>query len=105
MAKALLLVDFEEEWRNTGSDYYLGKFSDKVKKARQLLSACRQKGVTVIFTRHIEPGSTTAFAEGSKNVEILDELKPLEREGHCKEQDKSVLWDGFGNLPSRQECR
>lgn len=80
MVKALILIDFEEEWRNKKSDYYLGEFKNKIENAKRLLKTCRENGITIIFTRHIEPDPTPAFAKGTKNIEIINELKPLPNE-------------------------
>ena len=76
MARALIVVDFEEEWRTKGSDYYLGEFGERITNTRKLIAGARRAGIQVLFTRHIEPGSTTAFAKGSPGVAILTELEP-----------------------------
>ncbi|MEM3278209.1 MAG: isochorismatase family cysteine hydrolase [Thermoplasmata archaeon] len=78
--KCLLLIDFEEEWQNRDSKYYLGDFSDRLKNARRLLDAFREKDLMVIFTKHITPDSKTSFVPGSKNVKIIEYLKPLNKE-------------------------
>lgn len=78
--KCLLLVDFQEEWRNRESKYYLGDFSSRIKNAKKLIKAFRKKGLTVIYTRHISQGNDDSFVEGSKNAEIIEELKPLREE-------------------------
>jgi ureidoacrylate peracid hydrolase len=78
--KGILLIDFEEEWRNKDSEYYLGDFTKKIRNAKRLLNAFRQKKLTIVFTRHITLGSKTAFVKGSKNVTIIEELKPLNDE-------------------------
>jgi len=74
MAPVLLLVDFQEEWRDRKSDYYLGQFKAQLHNAASLLEHFHKNNWPVIFTRHVEVGSTTAFAEGSKRAQITPEL-------------------------------
>jgi len=73
-SKALILVDFENEWTDKSSDYFVGDISDLIKKTNKLIDFCRAKGYKIIFTTHIEKGSDSVFAENSKNVEIIKEL-------------------------------
>ena len=74
MDKALLLIDFENEWVDESSDYYVGDISAVISKANNLLKYCRENGYKIIFTRHIEKESTKEFAPGSKNVEIISDI-------------------------------
>lgn len=74
MDKALILVDFEKEWLDNDSDYFVGDISEALEKTNRLIDFCRQNGYKIIYTVHIEEGSEGAFAEGSKNVEIIDGL-------------------------------
>ena len=74
-SKALILVDFENEWTDKGSDYFVGDISDLIKKTNRLIDFCRKNNYKIIFTTHIEKDSNEAFAENSKNVEIIKELR------------------------------
>jgi len=78
--KALILVDYENEWTNKNSDYYVGDISEVIKKTNMLIDYCRKKGYKIIFTTHIEKESDDAFSENSENVRIITEL-------HKKEPD------------------
>lgn len=69
--KALILVDFEKEWINEESDYYVGDITKMVEKTNQLIDFCRKKGYKIIFTRHVEKGSEGAFAENSENTKLI----------------------------------
>ena len=80
MNKLALIIDFQEEWRNKNSDYYLGDFSEKIANAKLLVEFCRAKNIPVIYTRHVTPGSTTAFVDGSSNIEIVQELAPTKHD-------------------------
>lgn len=75
MPPALLIIDFQEEWRDKKSDYYLGQFKTQLRNASLLVEYFHREKWPVIFTRHVESGSTTAFAEGTKNTQIASELK------------------------------
>lgn len=69
--KALILVDFENEWMDKKSDYYVGDISNVIGKVNRLIGYCRKNSYKIIFTAHVEKGSESAFAKGSKNVEII----------------------------------
>jgi len=73
-SKALILVDFENEWTDKSSDYFVGDVSDLIKKTNKLIDYCRKNGYKIIFTTHVEKDSDSAFAPNSKNVEIIKEL-------------------------------
>lgn len=75
MPATLLVVDFQEEWRDKKSDYYLGQFKAQLRNARLLVDYFHEKKWSVIFTRHVEISSTTAFAEGAKGTQIASDLK------------------------------
>ena len=81
-SKALILVDFENEWIDKKSDYYVGNISDIIKKTNRLIDYCRAKGYKIIFIRHVEEDSK-AFAENSENTKIISKL-------HKTKQDKTV---------------
>ena len=72
--KALLLVDFEKEWINPDSEYYVGDISEEIEKVNKLIDFCREQGYKIIFTTHVEEDSEGAFMEGTENVEIISEL-------------------------------
>ena len=74
MSTAVILVDFQKEWTDKNSEYYVGDVSDVIKRTNRLIDFCRTKDYKIIFTRHIEKDSKDAFAEGSDNVEIIPDL-------------------------------
>jgi len=73
--KALILVDFEKEWVDQKSNYFVGNISPVIKKVNRLIKFCRQQQYKIIFTKHIEKDSLNAFTKGSKNVEFIDEIE------------------------------
>lgn len=81
---ALILVDFEQEWIDKNSEYYVGDLTQVIEKVNKLIDFCREKGYKIIFTRHIERESTGAFAKGSRGVELIPEL-------HKKENDILII--------------
>jgi len=72
--KALVLIDFEKEWIDKTSEYYVGDISPTIKRVNQLIDFCRKKGYKIIFTVHIGGDSDKAFAPHSKNVQLIDSL-------------------------------
>jgi ureidoacrylate peracid hydrolase len=78
--KALILVDYENEWTDKNSEYYVGDLSELIIRTNKLIDFCRKKNYKIIFTTHIEKESKEAFAPGSKNVEIIKTLD-------CKKSD------------------
>ena len=72
--KALILVDFENEWVNKNSDYYVGDISEVIAKVNKLIDECRKNGFKIIFTRHIEKDSNDAFAPNSKHIKLIKGL-------------------------------
>jgi len=81
-SKALILVDFEKEWTDKSSDYFVGDIYDLIKKTNKLIDFCRKNNYKIIFTTHIEKNSGGEFAENSENIEIIDEIN---------KQDSDVL--------------
>jgi ureidoacrylate peracid hydrolase len=73
-AKALLIVDWEKEWVNPRSEYFVGDLAGATKKINKLIAFCRDNGYKIIFIKHVEKDSKNAFAENSKNVEFIDGL-------------------------------
>jgi len=73
-SKALIIVDFEKEWTDKSSDYFVGDISDLIGRTNKLIDFCRKNDYKIIFTTHIEKDSDEAFAENSENVEIIDEV-------------------------------
>jgi len=81
-SKALILVDFEKEWTDKNSDYFVGDISNLIEKTNKLLDYCRNNNYKIIFITHIEKESDEAFAENSEKIEIIDEIN---------KQDSDVL--------------
>jgi nicotinamidase-related amidase len=47
--KTLLLVDFQNEWADRDSDYYVGDLSDVVGRVNRLIGFCRRAGYAITF--------------------------------------------------------
>ncbi len=69
--KALILVDFENEWIATDSPYFLGDLSTLIAKTNQLIDYCRKQKMKIIFIRHVEKESKEVFVENSLKTEII----------------------------------
>ena len=74
MTKALLLIDFENEWIDKDSEYYVGDISKVLDKTNDLIDYCRKSNYKIIFTNHIEKDSTKAFAPNSASIQIIKNL-------------------------------
>ena len=72
--KTLLLVDFQNEWVDKSSDYYVGDITEVIKRANKLIEFCRGNGFKIIFTRHIEEDSEGPFKEGTPSSELIADL-------------------------------
>ncbi len=81
--KALILIDFEREWMDAKSDYYVGDISAVLQKTNQLLDFCRSKKYKIIFTQHVEKDSDGAFKENSAGTKIIPAL-------HMKDTDMLI---------------
>jgi nicotinamidase-related amidase len=92
MAPTLLLIDFQEEWRNKNSKYYLGNFEAKIINASQLLDHFHRNNWPVVITRHVEPGSADAFAEGTQRSEVISDLKVAESDRTIKKNRISPFY-------------
>jgi nicotinamidase-related amidase len=55
-------------------DLIIGDISSLVKKTNKLIDLCRERGYKIIFITHIEEDSDSAFAPGSKNIQIIKEV-------------------------------
>ena len=74
-SKALIIVDYQKEWMDKSSQYFVGDISSAIAETNQLIEYCRKKGYKIIFTKHIEPDSEKAFSEQSDNTNIIDDIK------------------------------
>jgi nicotinamidase-related amidase len=83
-SKALVLVDFENEWIDKNSGYFVGNISAVINRTNKLIDFCRANGFKIIFTTHVEKGSGKEFAENSDNVKIISAL-------HRKDSDVLII--------------
>lgn len=74
---ALILIDFQNEWVDKSSDYYVEDISQIIEKTNKLIDFARKNEWQVIFTKHIEKDSKKEFAPGSKNIEIIDSVNKM----------------------------
>jgi ureidoacrylate peracid hydrolase len=74
LSKALILVDFENEWIDPKSAEYIGDISKVIKKTNSLLTFCRKKDFRIIFTRHVEKDSKGVWSEKSSGTKLINEL-------------------------------
>jgi len=73
--KTLLLVDYENEWMDPNSEYFIGDLTEVINKTNQLIIWARGKGYKIIFTLHEELDSETAFRPNSPNTQLIQEIQ------------------------------
>lgn len=74
MSKALILVDFEKEWMDKNSDYFVDDISKIINKVNKLIDFCRKNNYKIIFTRHVEKDSEDAFRGNSENTKLIEAI-------------------------------
>ena len=70
MTSALFIVDYENEWLDKSSEYFVGDISHKISNLNKLIKHCRNKKMQVIFVSHIEPEGNF-FKEETSAVDII----------------------------------
>lgn len=58
---ALVLIDFQSEWTNPESEYYVGDMTEVIAKVNYLIDHCRARGYKIIRTKHRESDSIEYF--------------------------------------------
>lgn len=74
LKKALILVDWQQQWLDKSSNYYVGEIAEIINRTNQLIEYCRARDYKIIFIQHIEADSTEEFAPDSKNIELIPSL-------------------------------
>ena len=74
ISKALLLVDFQNEWVSEFSAYYVGDIKEVIHKVKSLIDYAKEEKMKVVFTQHIDHESNGAFAKDSHGIQIIQAL-------------------------------
>ena len=74
MANALVIIDYQKEFINSDSGYFVGDVNEKIEKLNKLIKSFRDQNFPIIFTAHIDPESEDEFKEGTESVEIIEDL-------------------------------
>ncbi|HMS91403.1 MAG TPA: isochorismatase family cysteine hydrolase [Candidatus Absconditabacterales bacterium] len=69
---ALVLIDFQEEWTNPQSEYYIGDIQEVIAKVNYLIDHCRTRGYKIIFTKHREIDALDYFGPETKFIPLLN---------------------------------
>ncbi|MHC1716326.1 MAG: cysteine hydrolase family protein [Candidatus Dojkabacteria bacterium] len=73
--KALLVIDWQKEYIDNQSEYYVSSdLQTKTKTLNELVEKCRQNNFLVIFVKHNETEGKN-FLLGSQNVELIESLQ------------------------------
>lgn len=74
MNTALIIVDWQKEWINKDSPYYIGSnLAQETTQINKLIKWARHNNHKVIFMRHIET-EEDAFKENTKGAELISSL-------------------------------
>lgn len=71
MSRVLIVVDYQNEWVDKNSEYFVGDVSEKIEKLNELISRSRASSIPIIFTVHVEQDSQEEFAEETSKVEVI----------------------------------
>jgi len=69
--KTLILVDFQNEWINPESNYFVWNISWVIKKVNVLINFARKNKYRIIFTQHVEKDSEDSFVPWSNSSLIM----------------------------------
>lgn len=72
--RALILVDFENEWIDPASSNFIGDISGVLDKTNKLIDWARANNYKVIFTIHEELDSEKEFIPNSNNTRLISAL-------------------------------
>lgn len=106
---ALLLIDLQNDFVEPGAPLETAMAYKSLPKLKELMAFCRQKGITLIYTRHahdedgsdmglfkdIYPGlgQRQALIEGQRGAEIYQELAPQEGDIVVRKQRYSAFFE------------
>ncbi len=72
--KALLIIDWQKEYINSSSDYFVNSTLDnETEKLNSLVEKCRKENTLVIFVKHNETEGNN-FLHGSENSELIESV-------------------------------
>lgn len=74
MKKALIVIDYQKEFIDQSSDYFVGDVSKKIENLNKLIKKYRDENVPIIFTAHIDKEGEDEFKQGSEGAEIINDL-------------------------------
>ena len=69
---ALVLIDYQTEWRDPESEFYVGDLVEIVDKVNFLIDFCKARGYKIILTKHVQPESPDSFGP---TTQLIPELK------------------------------
>ncbi|MCK9368470.1 cysteine hydrolase [Candidatus Dojkabacteria bacterium] len=73
--KALLVIDWQKEYIDKQSDYYVDSdLKSETKNLNELIQKCRKNSFLIVFMRHNETVGKN-FLQGSANANLIEELQ------------------------------
>lgn len=92
MSKALLIIDWEKEWINPNSEYYIGSsISTETESINKLIQYARSNDYKVIFVKHVEPEGD-AFKDNDTSTDFIDGLDVKETDVVIKKNKISSFY-------------
>ena len=92
MARAVIVVDVQNQWAAKDTDYYILGFEDLVEDINDLIEFCREDGDMIIFTQHVETDSEV-FQEGTASSQLASTLKRAQTDKVVRKETISPFLD------------
>lgn len=78
MSKALVIIDWQNEWTNPTSEYYIGSdLAAETSKTNELIDLARNNGCKIVFVKHHE-NEGDAFRDSSGGTDLVKNLDARE---------------------------
>ncbi|GAB7386285.1 cysteine hydrolase [Bacillaceae bacterium] len=106
---ALLVIDMQNDFVRPGAPMYVPMAYEMLPNLKKLIKACREKGVTIIYTAHVHRkdrgdmglmadfwapiNNQTALVDGTEGVEIFQEIAPQEGDLLIKKHRYSAFYN------------
>jgi nicotinamidase-related amidase len=90
--KSLIIVDWEKEWINVNSEYYIGSdLNEYTNRINRLIDISRSKNFKIIFIKHLEQ-TGDSFQKDSENSEFISGLSISEEDTIIKKYKISPFY-------------
>lgn len=92
MSKALLIIDWEKEWINPNSEYYIGSnLATETESINKVIQYARANDYKVLFVKHVE-SEGDAFKDNDSSTDFIDRLEVKETDVVIKKNKISSFY-------------